>query len=139
MGLFTAYTLTMAAGGKSFGALGQGNLKNSAGEEIPDTITTYGSRFEKEVTDYDGNKLSCTASYQIISVIPKSVETSLTFSATFGSYPWKNHFTVPEPTVTLNMNMVDPSVFNGNDPYYTDRYYDVYYNSYEYDLGNNVY
>ena len=73
MGLFTADTLTMAAGGKSFGALGQGNLKNSAGEEIPDTITTYGSRLEKEklhgsylsysTTDDYGNALTCTASY----------------------------------------------------------------------------
>ena len=90
-------------------------------------------------TDDYGNALTCTASYQIITVIPKSSETSLTFSATFGSYPWKNHFTVPTPTVTLNMNMVDPSAFDGNDPYYNDRGYDVYYNSYEYDLGTNPY
>ena len=139
MGLFTADTLTMAAGGKSFGALGQGNLKNSAGEEIPDTITTYGSRFEKEKTDYYGNVESCTASYQIITVIPKSVETSLTFSATFGSYPWKNHFLVPTPTVSLNMNLIDPSAFNGNAPYYIQRDYDVYYDSYEYKLGTDNY
>jgi hypothetical protein len=95
MGLLTADVLSVAAGGKSFGALGQGNLKTLAGVEIPNTVTSYGSKFKKE------DSSSCDASYQIITVIPKSTQSSLSFTATFGSYAWKHTFEEPKPTVSL--------------------------------------
>ena len=111
MGLLTADTLSIAAGGKSFGALGEGNLKNSAGEEIPSTVTTYGSRLTKE-----DPKNVCEASFQIITVIPKSSESSKTFTASFGSYDWKYHFEEPKTSVELNTYMVDKSAFKGGQP-----------------------
>lgn len=57
LGLLTADILTVAGGGKSFGALGQGNLKTNAGVDIPNTVTTYGSKIRKE------NSTACDASY----------------------------------------------------------------------------
>ena len=47
LGLLTADVLTVAAGGKSFGTLGEGNLKDIDGILIPDTATSYGSRFRR--------------------------------------------------------------------------------------------
>ena len=100
MGVLTADVLTVAAGGKSFGALGQGNLKDSAGVEIASTVTTYGSKLAKENTD------SCDASYQVVTVIPKASETTKSFTSTFGSYAWKYNFGMPEPTVVLQDTLV---------------------------------
>jgi hypothetical protein len=96
MGLLTADVLTVAGGGKSFGALGEGNLKTNAGVDISNTITTYGSKFNKEVSG------ACDASYQILTVIPKSSQSgSKTFTATFGSFAWKYNFDVPTTSVVL--------------------------------------
>jgi hypothetical protein len=105
MGLLTADVLTVAAGGKSFGALGEGNLKTNAGVDIASTVTTYGSKFAKEVTG------ACDASYQILTVIPKSSQPgSKTFTATFGSYDWKYNFVAPTPSVYLRKTFTAESV-----------------------------
>ena len=99
MGLLTADVLTVAAGGKSFGALGQGNLKTTAGVDIASTVTTYGSKFKKEVEG------ACDASYQVVTVIPKTSQSgSKTFTATFGSYAWRYNLEAPVPSVTLRSN-----------------------------------
>ena len=100
MGVLTADVLTVAAGGKSFGALGQGNLKDSAGVELSNTVTTYGSKLAKENTD------SCDASYQVVTVIPKATETTKSFTSTFGSNAWKYNFEVPALTVVKNDTFV---------------------------------
>jgi hypothetical protein len=112
LGLLTADVLTKAAGGKSFGTLGEGNLKTFANVEIPNTVTTYGSKFKKE------DPSACDASYQIITVIPKSSQSSKTFTATFGSYPWKHFLSTPSPSVTMvksyrsDSNLKDPKSYN---------------------------
>ena len=99
MGLLTADVLTVAAGGKSFGALGQGNLKTTAGVDIASTVTTYGSKFKKEVEG------ACDASYQVVTVIPKTSQSgSKTFTATFGSYAWRYNLEAPVKSVTLRNN-----------------------------------
>jgi hypothetical protein len=47
LGLLTADVLTVAAGGKSFGTLGEGNLKDIDGDLILETTTSYGSKFNR--------------------------------------------------------------------------------------------
>jgi len=104
MGLLTADVLTVAAGGKSFGALGEGNLKTNAGVDISSTVTTYGSKFKKEVSG------ACDASYQILTVIPKSSQSGTkTFTATFGSYTWKYNLEPPTTSIALNSNFAPES------------------------------
>jgi hypothetical protein len=114
MGLFTADVLTVAGGGKSFGTLGEGNLKTNAGADISGTVTTYGSKFRKEVAG------ACDASYQILTVIPKSSNTgSKTFTATFGSYAWKYNMEKPITSIVLRNNYTSQYALEGNYPYFT--------------------
>ena len=95
MGLLTANKLTAAAGGKSFGALGEGNLKDVDGVLIPDTVTTYSSRLRRQTTP-------CDPSYVILTVIPKSAQPGTkAFTANFDSYDWKYNLEAPTFTATL--------------------------------------
>ena len=99
LGLLTADVLTIAAGGKSFGTLGEGNLKDIDGNEIPDTVTSYSSKFRR----YDPD--NCDPSYMVLTVIPKGDQPgTLSFTANFGEYDWKYHLDTPAPQEALVTN-----------------------------------
>lgn len=73
----------MAGGGHAFGVLGEG------------TDTSLGAKFAAE------DSSSCSASYFVVSVVPKAAGTgALSFAATVGTYEWG--YDLDTPTAPSN-------------------------------------